>query len=57
MTKQERRPITPELLHKIKGVWDPRAHERCDDVMGSMLLGLLRINADWRVDCAVRGGI
>ncbi len=31
VTKRERRPITPELLHKIKGVWDPRAHET--DVM------------------------
>ncbi len=25
--KWERRPITPDLLHKIKGVWDPQAHK------------------------------
>ncbi len=23
----QRRPITPDLLRKIKSVWDPRAHE------------------------------
>ncbi len=27
VTKRERRPITPDLLRKIKSVWDPRAHE------------------------------
>ena len=31
VAKRERRPITPDLLHKIKVVWDPRAHE--DDVV------------------------
>ncbi len=27
MTKRERRPITPDLLRKIKGVWDLQAHK------------------------------
>ena len=32
VTKRERRPITPDLLRKIKGVWDPQAH-KADVVM------------------------
>ena len=27
VTRKERQPITPDLLRKIKGVWDPRAGE------------------------------
>ena len=55
VTKRERRPVTPDLLCKIKGVRDPRAGEAdvvmfwaacCLAYFGFMRIGELTVPSD-----------
>ncbi len=47
---RERLPISPAILRKIKGVWDPTADNPDSHVVGSMLPGFLLLLAGWRDD-------
>ena len=61
VTKRERRPVTPDLLRKIKGVWDPRAGEAdvvmlwaacCLAYFGFMRIGELIVPSDGAYDAS-----
>ena len=61
VAKREWRPITPDLLRKIKSVWDPKAEEAnvvmlwaacCLTYFGFMWIGELTVSSDDAYDSA-----
>ena len=61
VAKRERRPISPDLLRKIKSVWDPKAKEAnvvmlwaacCLAYFGFMRIGELTVSSDDAYDSA-----